>query len=114
MTKSKLTKVVKKEVKEKKTKVAKKTKGAYTLEVKVDDVKYKGSADSLVEALSDFVASKDYPLGAKTMAVFNVINGDKTYSEIWRVTRARKMFTLMSLKPTTIELIARKMEAALA
>ena len=92
----------------------KKTKGKYTLAVKVDDVDYKGSADSMVQALSDFVASKNYPLGAKTMAVFNVSNGDKTYSEIWRVARCRKMFNLMSFKPTAIEIVAGKLEAALA
>ena len=95
-------------------KKVKKTKGKYTLAVKVDDVDYKGSADSMVQALSDFVASKNYPLGAKTMAVFNVSNGDKTYSEIWRVARCRKMFNLMSLKPTAIEIVAGKLEAALA
>ena len=91
----------------------KKSEGKYTLAVKVDDVNYKGSADSMVQALTGFVASKGYPLGAKTFAVFSVGNGDKTYSEIWRVARCRKMFNLMSIKPTAIELIARKMEAAL-
>ena len=92
----------------------KKSKGKYTLAVKVDDVDYKGNADSMVQALTDFVASKKYPLGAKTFAVFSVSNGEKTYSEIWRVARCRKMFNLMSLKPTAIEIVAGKLEAALA
>ena len=109
------------------TKVAKpkKTAGKYTLAVKVDDVNYKGSADSMVQALTDFVASKSYPLGAKTFAVFTVSKKatrktkekaaakKKTYSEIWRVARCRKMFNLMSLKPTAIEIVAGKLEAAL-
>ena len=94
-------------------KKVKKTDGKYTLAVKVDDVDYKGSADSMVQALTDFVASKSYPLGAKTFAVFNVSNGAKTYSEIWRVARCRKMFNLMSLKPSAIEIVAGKLEAAL-
>ena len=97
-----------------KVKKVKKSEGKYTLAVKVDDVDYKGSADTMVQALTDFVASKSYPLGAKTFAVFNVGNGDKTYSEIWRVARCRKMFNLMSLKPTAIEIVAGKLEAALA
>lgn len=92
----------------------KKSEGKYTLAVKVDDVNYKGSADSMVQALTDFVASKNYPLGAKTMAVFDVSNGEKKHSEIWRVARCRKMFNLMSLKPTAIEIVAGKLEAALA
>ena len=95
-------------------KTTKKTAGKYTLAVKVDDVNYKGNADTMVQALTDFVASKHYPLGAKTFAVFNIGNGEKTYSEIWRVTRCRKMFNLMSLKPTAIEIVAGKLEAALA
>ena len=95
-------------------KKVKKSEGKYTLAVKVDDVDYKGSADTMVQALTDFVASKEYPLGAKTFAVFNVSNGDKSYSEIWRVARCRKMFNLMSLKPTAIEIVAGKLEAALA
>lgn len=98
---------------EKKTKAVK-SKGKYTLAVKVDDVNYKGSAVSMVQALTDFVASKKYPLGAKTFAVFSVSNGQKTYSEIWRVARCRKMFNLMSIKPTAIEIVAGKLEAALA
>ena len=87
--------------------------GKYTLAVKVNDVDYKGSADTMVQALTDFVTSKSYPLGAKTFAVFNVSNGEKTYSEIWRVARCRKIFNLMSLKPTAIEIVAGKLEAAL-
>ena len=94
-------------------KVSKSKEGKYTLAVKVDDVNYMGSADSMVSALTDFVASKNYPLGAKTMAVFNVRKGEKIYSEIWRVARCRKMFNLMSLKPTAIEIVAGKLEAAL-
>ena len=95
-------------------KKAKKSEGKFILNVKVDDVAYTGSADTVVQALTDFVAHKDYPLGAKTFAVFTVVNGEKNYSEIWRVARARKMLTLMSLKPTAIEIVAGKLEAALA
>ena len=101
-------------MKKEKTKAVKETKtGAYTLSVKVDDVNYKGSAGSMVEALTDFVASKNYPLGAKTVAVFNVSNGEKKHTEIWRVVRARRMLKLMSLKPNVIEIVAGKMDAAL-
>jgi len=106
MVKTKTPKVVKKAVK----KVVKKD-GECSLDIVAGDVHYKGSADSFVEALTDFTESKNYPEGAKVLTVVNFSKGKEKRTEIWRVQKSRRMFNLLKMKPSVVEMVARKMEA---
>ena len=87
--------------------------GEYSLEVRVNDVSYLGSADSLSQALTDFMTSTVYTDSPKTKTVIQYSKGDSVRNEIWNVVKARRLFHTMSLKPSTLELIATKMQMSL-
>ena len=100
MTKTKETKKVMK----------KESKGAYKLEVSVNDVEYKGSAASMAQALTDFVESKDFPFGVKTRVLLKFSNGKREGMQRYGALVARRIFSAISHKPSAIEIQARKME----
>ena len=104
---------MKKEITKKVEKKATK-KGEYTLEVSVNDVKYKGSGATMAEALAGFVSSKDFPFSVKTAVVFNFSDGKKKGTQILRALMGRRMFNAIAHKPSAIEIQARKMEERLA
>ena len=93
-------------------KVAK--KGAYQLEVSVNDVAYKGSAASMVQALTDFVSSKDFPFGVKTRVLLKFGDGKKEGLQRYGALVARRVFKAISHKPSALEILAGKLESRLA
>lgn len=107
--------------KEKTTKVVKKAKdivlgsrrGLYTLDVKVNDVEYKGSANSMAQALSDFVLNPSFPFAVKTAVVLKFSDGEKKGTQTLRALMGRRLFSAISHKPSAIEIQARKMEEGL-
>lgn len=86
----------------------------YRLEVIVNDTDYKGTADSLTQALTDFVESGDFPFGVKTRVVIRYKKGDVERQKLWHVPEARRVFNIISAKPSALELLATKLEAELA
>ncbi len=95
-------------------KTVKKAKGAYTLEVSVNDVEYKGSGATMVDALSSFVASPVFPFGVKTRVFLKFSDGKNEATQLYRPIVARRVFSAMSRKPSALEILARKLEARLA
>ena len=95
------------------TKITKKKKGDYTLSVSVNDVEYKGSGATMVDALTGFTASKDFPFSVKTRVVFKFSNGKKDGLFRQPTAMARRVFKMLSSKPSAVEILARKMEERL-
>lgn len=91
-----------------------KKSGAYNLEVLVNDSEYKGNGETMVEALSGFVSSKDFPFGVKTRVVFKFSNGKKEGLYRYGALIGRRVFKAISHKPSALEILARKMEERLA
>jgi len=89
-------------------------KGSYTLEVSVNDVEYKGSANSLEQALSDFVLSPSFPYGIKTRVFIKFSDGKKSGSQRYGALVARRVFSAISHKPSAVDILASKMEARMA
>ena len=87
------------------------TKGKYALEVSVNDVAYKGSAASMVQALTDFVSSKDFPFGVKTRVLFKFSDGKREGLQRYGALVARRVFKAISHKPSALEILASKLEA---
>lgn len=102
----------------KKTKVEKEVKPkkglAFKLEVRVNDLVYKGEADSLETAIASFVASPDYPFAVKTPVVIRYGSKDKEMQVTWPVMLARRKMRLMRIKPTLINLVGGKFTSNLA
>lgn len=100
------------------TPVAKEVKtekaGAYTLEVQVNDVHYKGKAKSLEQAIKDFVESKDFPVGVKTRALVRFGKGSKLSQRLYQTVEARRVFNLLNNKEWAQQLMADRMESALS
>lgn len=99
--------------KEKTTKVVKKSEGKYTLEVSVNDVKYKGTGATMVDALTAFVNSPKFPFAVKTAVMMKFSDGKKKGTQTLRALMGRRMFNATAHKPTGIEIQARKMEERL-
>ena len=104
---------MKKEITKKVEKKATK-KGKYTLEVSVNDVKYKGSGATMVEALAGFVSSKDFPFSVKTAVMMKFSDGKKKGTQTLRALMGRRMFNAAAHSPAGIAIQARKMEERLA
>lgn len=104
--------------KTKKLGVAKKTpktkKLACHLEVEVNDLVYKGDAETLDQCLKGFVNSPNFPSSIKTRAIIRFSEGEKQGQVVWPTIRARRQFNLMSLKPYWSELVAGRFESNLA
>jgi len=98
-----------KKVSEKKPKEEKKvvTK-PYHLEIRVNDVEFKTDAKSLEIALAEFVASSDYPVGAKTIAFVKYSKGKKERKKIWHTPEARRVFKMIAHKPSYLAVLATK------
>lgn len=106
MAKSKQTKVVKA-----KNVVLGSKRGLYTLEVSVNDIEYKNSANNMVQALSDFVLSPVFPFSVKTRVLFKFSDGTKEGIQRYSSLMANRMFKILTIKPQSLEIVARKMEA---
>lgn len=84
-----------------------------SLEVEVNDIVYKGEAETLDQALRDFVNSPSFPFNVKTRVLIRYGNGKDAGQVIWPTVKARRQFNLISLKPYWSELIANKFESNL-
>ena len=89
-------------------------KGDYTLEVSVNDIEYKGTGESMEDALAGFVNSPDFPFAVKTAVVMKFSDGKKKGTQTLRALMGRRMFNAASHKPVGIEIQARKMEERMA
>ena len=102
----------------KKVKVAgatkKKAGSEYYIGVEVNDLVYKGEADSLVQALLDFVKSPEYPFAVKTRFLLKYGNSETEKQLIWNVMMARRKLKLMSIKPQVAEILSGQLENNLA
>lgn len=79
------------------------------LEIKVNDVEYKTKAKNLNEALTNFVKSPEFPISVKTKVVINYSEGKKKGRRILPVSVARRLFSLVNLKPAAIEIFTNKL-----
>lgn len=103
--------------KKKETKLGSKVKKAdssFKLEVKVNDLIYKGEADSLTQALTDFVKCPNYPFAVKTRFLLKYGNSKTEKQLIWNVMIARRKLKLMSLKESVVAMLAGQLENNLA
>lgn len=88
--------------------------GLYALEVSVNDVEYKGSAQTMEQALNDFVTSTSFPFSVKTRVLLKFSDGKREGSQRYSALMARRVFKMISSKPSALEIMARKMEAGMA
>ena len=85
----------------------------FHLEVKVNDVDFKTDAKDLETALSEFVNSPLFPKGAKTTTLINFSKGEKIGKRIWKTVIARRMLSIMRIKPEAIKVLAEKLTSEL-
>lgn len=90
------------------------TKKPYSLEVVVNDTVYQRNAKNLSMALRDFVEGGDFPYGVKTRVVIRYKKGKVERQRLLHVPEARRVFNMISAKPSALELYADKLEAELA
>lgn len=111
-------KITKKAVKlgsaEKVKKVPKAKKLDYSLEVSVNDVVYKGEAKDMKQALADFISSSAFPFAIKTKVLVKYSKGGVERSQFYHVPEARRIFKIISLKDSALELLATKLTNSLA
>ena len=104
--------IAKKEIKpvEKKVKAKVETvKKPYHLEIRVNDVDFKTDAKDMETALTEFVKSPDFPVGAKTKAFIKYSKGGNERKKIWHTREARRMLNCISLKPSFLIILAEKL-----
>jgi hypothetical protein len=91
-------------------KVAKiENKGDVRFEVLVNDMHFKTNANSLPEAIEEFLKSPEFPAGAiKTKVIIRLGTGESTTQRIWQSSAARRIFSNLSIKPDLIELFSEK------
>lgn len=107
------------EIKTKKKKVVasptvKKGNNPFTLEVKVNDVEFKTQEKDLETALKGFVNSPLFPRGAKTTTLITFSNGEKIGKRIWKTVIARRMLSIMKIKPEAIKILAEKLTSEIS
>ena len=98
---------------DKKTTVKPIAKKPYHVEVSVNDVKFETDADSLELALTEFVASPVFPRGAKTTAIIKYSKGENEMIRVLRPQEARRTLMAIRLKPSSIAILAEKLERGL-
>jgi hypothetical protein len=113
MSKTKTTKSVKSETKIIEPKESKVSKNDYQFEVSVNDVVFKTKAESLEQALTEFVESPVYPVGAKTKLFFTYSKGDVNRKRLFQTPEARRMLTTLARKPSAITILAEQLTRSL-
>lgn len=104
------TKKVKKEVKASEEKV----KNDYHLTVYVNDVVFSTKAKDLTEALTQFINSPEFPNAPKTKTIFKFGKGKTLSQRLFHVPEARRMFSIISHKPSALEVLASKLTRSIA
>ena len=81
----------------------------YFLEVSVNGTTFKTRAETLEAALTSFVESPEFPLGAKTKTVISFGTEKSKRVRILQPTQARRIFNQIELKPLALEIFARNL-----
>lgn len=97
-------KVTKKETKKEEVKDTK-----YNVEISVNDVVFKTKADSIEEALTNFIDSPEFPHGAKTKLFIKYSKGKETRSRFWHTGIARRLLMTLAIKPSAVNVIAEQL-----
>ena len=109
MTKKTVTKKVAKKPKlgsvAKKAPVTKK----YKLEISVNDIEHKVATNDLLKALTAFVASPEFPFSIKTRVLIKFSKGKNEGQRFYHVPEARRVFSMISHKEGSLEVLAQKM-----
>ncbi len=87
---------------------------AYHLEIKVNDVEFKTDANDMAEAISQFINSPEFPFAVKTKVFVKYSKGGVERAQLYHVPEARKVFRMIALKPSALELLAFKFTQNLA
>ena len=85
----------------------------FRFEVLVNDLHFKTTADSLKEAIEEFMASKDFPTFIKTKVILRFGEGDTLTQHLWPVAEARRVFNNLDIKPDLVELFSQKLSRQL-
>ena len=103
-------KLKEKKVKPKVEKVEKNPKLDYHLEVHVNDLVYKGQAETLEQALTDFVNNPNFPFSVKTRMFLKFgKEGEPEQSRTYPVFVARKLLNRISFRESALEILANKL-----
>ena len=89
-------------------------KPEYWFSVEVNDALYEGKADSLLQALKDYVASDKFPFAIKTKALVKFGKGKAESQQFYSPFEARKVFARAEFKESVLEILAAKFEARLS
>lgn len=85
----------------------------FRFEVIVNDVHFKTAANSLKEAIEEFMGSKDFPSAIKTKVILRFGQGDTLTQHLWPLAEARRVFSNLEIKPDLTELFASKLSRQL-
>jgi hypothetical protein len=91
----------------------KEKKPKFQLEVEVNEKVYKGKAETLHQALTDFANSPDYPFPIKTRAIIRVSDGKNTYQQHYFLGAAQRLFRRIRINPTVSEIMSYKLSERL-
>jgi len=81
----------------------------FHFEVLVNDGVYKGDADNMLDAVTDFVRNPSFPQAIKTRVFLKYSKGDVERHKLLPVSRARPLFIRMAFDPVRLELFAEKL-----
>jgi len=100
----------KKATKPKAEKAEEKPKLDYHLEVHVNDLVYKGQAETLEQALTDFVNSPNFPFSVKTRMFMKFgKEGEELQTRTYPVFVARRLLKRISFRESALEILANKL-----
>jgi len=102
------TKTVSKEVQSTPKETTKKS-SVYKLEIKVNDVVFNTQANTIKEALLDFISSPDYPFGAKTRMFIKCKKGNVERHRVFHTSEARRIILTMKHKDISVDILADKL-----
>ena len=98
---TKTKKVAKKSVKT--TKKVSKPKPDHHVEVRVNDMVYKGEGMNFFDVLQEYVKSPNYPFAVKTKVYFRFSNKDGVATRSYFNPRANRMFKRLAFSPKEIQ-----------
>ena len=86
----------------------------YHLEVRVNDIVFKTKAKDLNEALTQFINSPEFPFAPKTKTFITFGKGKNASQRLFHVPEARRIFSMISHKPSALEVLATKLTRSIA
>ena len=84
-------------------------KPKYHLEIHVNDLVYKGEAETLEQALQDFVNNPNFPFSVKTRVFMKFGEGKELQTRTYPVFVARRLFKHISFREAALEILANKL-----